>query len=281
MADTVTTNYELVKPEVNASANTWGDKTNANWDKLDALLKTFSTATSTAQAKADSADTKATNAGTAAAAANTKATNAQTAATNAANNSVPRNGSAPMTAALEIKATNPQLRLHFPGNRIWYTQVIDGRFRIVDESGGVENASFRTDGQFWSRSNVNAGGAFLETNGNVQGDLWLQYGTGNRDAYSAIAGKIEQRASDYRATVGPGWNQLSGYSTSGNQNETNFPLGQVISVQGGDVPRRSQQDIRLSGAAHNYQIGGSNDQLTGAWRSCGGNNKVFTYQRVA
>jgi len=44
MADTTTPNYGLIKPEPGASDDTWGDKSNANWDSVDSIMKALSLA---------------------------------------------------------------------------------------------------------------------------------------------------------------------------------------------------------------------------------------------
>ena len=55
----MTANYSLTKPEIGASADTWGGKTNNNWDTVDSTIKSVSDAAAAAQATANAALPKA------------------------------------------------------------------------------------------------------------------------------------------------------------------------------------------------------------------------------
>lgn len=59
MADTVTSNYNLVKPEVGSSSDTWGTKWNQNADSIDSQMKSNANAASAAQTTANAALPKA------------------------------------------------------------------------------------------------------------------------------------------------------------------------------------------------------------------------------
>jgi hypothetical protein len=55
MADTLTTTYSWVKPEVGASQGTWGTKLNTDFDGVDTQVKANADAAAAAQATADDA----------------------------------------------------------------------------------------------------------------------------------------------------------------------------------------------------------------------------------
>lgn len=56
MADSVTTNYEWVKPEVGGSTDSWGDKLNETIDKIDEQVKANADKAAAAEATANAAN---------------------------------------------------------------------------------------------------------------------------------------------------------------------------------------------------------------------------------
>jgi hypothetical protein len=100
------------------------------------------------------------------------------------------------SAMVQIKPTTGN------GHVWWY--AADGtttRMILYTDSGaqgagnlsvGGANFSFGADGQFAAPNNVHAGGAYMDTGGNVVGNIWTNWGAS--DAYSAIGARIEARA---------------------------------------------------------------------------------------
>lgn len=134
MADTFTANYNLTKPEIGASRDSWGSKVNSNLDTIDTQIKAASDA---------------------AAAANTAAGAAQT----TANAAVKRAGDT-MTGKLaltggvpvEINGPNPYLDLVY-GNvmRGRITVNNGGQFVFLNGDSGDAFASISPDGTLWSK----------------------------------------------------------------------------------------------------------------------------------
>lgn len=108
---------------------------------------------------------------------------------------------------------------------------------------------FQTNGQFWSAGDVVArgvvhagsGAARLETNGNIVGNIWANYGHGP-DAYTAITNRMEDRSAawarqeaGYRARKCAGWDQWNFTSHDQRmQNNTGENIYYTATVSGGN-----------------------------------------------
>jgi hypothetical protein len=95
---------------------------------------------------------------------------------------------------------------------------------------GTQSFEFNTSGQFKAPGRAYAGAAYLDTNGNVNGTIWSNWGSA--DSYTAISNQIEARAQAWaNDRVGRIYMQRSGNTYSGNvgdQNGWQCPAGTVI-----------------------------------------------------
>ncbi|HEX5211631.1 MAG TPA: hypothetical protein VFW22_07850 [Pseudolabrys sp.] len=160
MADSNTTNYGWVKPDVGASDDTWGNKLNTNFDGVDGVVKSVSDAAAAAQTTATGAQTTATGATAAAAAAQTTANGAQTTASAA----LPLSGGT-MTGAITL-ANDPTANLQpatkqyvdATGMRQNRNGIINGQFR-VNQRAYVSGASLAAGAYGFDRWKAGASGA--------------------------------------------------------------------------------------------------------------------------
>jgi hypothetical protein len=118
---------------------------------------------------------------------------AVTSGTHTANNAVVVTGA---NATVQIKPAS--------GNGVLYFFANDGttaRGYLYTSADSVANMTlvcngqifqFTTAGEFYSPQAVHAGAAYMDTGGNIVGNIWTNWGAG--DAYSAIGARIEARA---------------------------------------------------------------------------------------
>lgn len=136
MADTTTTNYAFVKPEVGASSNTWGTKLNTDLDAIDTAIK----------AAADDAD----------------------AALTAANAAVPKAGSLAITGNLGFRKDNPGLQFYSPDGTRGYalgalvTNASTGNL-IVENVAGTDLLTLSPDGDLSATRRLAAAGTIRST----------------------------------------------------------------------------------------------------------------------
>lgn len=121
-------------------------------------------------------------------------------------NAVQRAGDT-MAGNLSVKAPNPSLIVKSDGTAgsgavVWSGPADEQRMLLTTPVNAQGNGSlvigttqafvFNTSGQFKAPADLYAGAAFVQTNGNVQGSVWTNWGY--NDAFNAISNRIEQRA---------------------------------------------------------------------------------------
>lgn len=216
MADTVTSNYGWVKPEVSASNNTWGTKLNATFDSIDTIMATKAplanpTFTGTAAFAATSFSGSASFTGTASFS-NTVTLSGTTNFTGTASfitasfsgntsfsgtntfSSIDSNG--------DVRITGGWIRLYKYG-RQWSSYIAsNGNLVIGDETAGAVRLAAQTDGAIWvnkliSNGDVSTPSTVFASNSYLNGNALELNGNGSGNRFSYVDFHADDVYPDY------------------------------------------------------------------------------------
>lgn len=309
MADTVTTFLGLVKPEVGASSNTWGDKINADMDVLDTFASN-TLAWKRALGGSENLNSitdygiypQNTNAG----------------ATGGANYPVDKAGTLVVIPGKSANNTAIQLYSEFDGGRLWYRQCRTGStwstWRAFAYTADIDaipivttsTAGLMSAGDKVKINGIEAGAQVNPAFGSAAGTAcegndarlsdsreWTATTISQAEAEAGTATtrraftaqRVKQAIAAIAPTVVPP--PPVGLYTGSNQHETNFPIGHHVLVSNGTfLNNNSSGTLYVSNASpiktYTWAFGSGAYPIAGTWAARGAfTTSAQLAQRVA